>query len=224
MTSQEAAGDDNIKPDNSNRVINTIVRENGKNTFEKVVMQQGLSDSDNYQQKALTEQRYRISLIIIHIIFELCTNPIKIIHFNGCLGSNSWLVPLQAWVSSAGRPSATHWWTFPQLAPCPGSPSAPLSRPWTPTWRRRTLTRRSSGWGSLTSRGRSSRSRGGSPSGRSSVSRAGSSPRAWSLWRGCSPSHRNTRCHLYFYPDTFPSDIPRQGQVSTFSNLSLISR
>ena len=118
------------------------------------------------------------------------------------LGLFSWLAPLPVSVSFAGLPSATLWWTFPRIAPCPGWPWAPSSRPGRPTRGRRRwgpLTRRSSSWGNLTSREGRSWSRRGSPSGQWSVSPAGSSPRAWSWWRGCSPSPRNTRCKLLYF-------------------------
>ena len=55
MTSQEATGDDNIESDK--RIINKIVRENGKNKFGKVVMHQKLSDSDRCQRLVFKEHR-----------------------------------------------------------------------------------------------------------------------------------------------------------------------
>ena len=65
MTSQEAAGDDNIQPDK--RIANKTVNGNGRNMFEKVAIQQKLSDSDRCQRIAASKEhsRYIINNILI---------------------------------------------------------------------------------------------------------------------------------------------------------------
>ena len=71
MTSQEAAGDDNIQPDK--RIANKTVNGNGRNMFEKVAIQQKLSDSDRCQRIAASKEhsRYIMNNILIRWDFLL---------------------------------------------------------------------------------------------------------------------------------------------------------
>ena len=61
MTSQEAAGDDNIEPDK--RIANKIVNENGGNRYEKVSIQQQLSDSDRCKRIAASKEHRYIDIM-----------------------------------------------------------------------------------------------------------------------------------------------------------------